>query len=327
MTKTIFGIPFDEEIFVEAWHDEPDPVRNAMIESGVLVADPIIADALRTSGNLFTIPFYKPLTGDEANYDGQTDVPVTETSGDYLSGIAYGRTKGFKARDFVADLSGADPLGAIARKIGKYWQDRYQRRVLGILDACFELTAMSTHTKTQTGGVTAEGFNTAVSEVLGMNKNMLTLVYMHSAIATELENLQLLEFWKYTDANGMQRKSNMADYNGWTVIVDDQMPSTPGTGNVVYDSYVLGAGVLRTGNARLDHPAATFRDEIKNGGEEYIITRIRECIHPNGFSFKVPTSNWTESPTDAQLFAKTNWELKYPKEAIPMVRIKTTITT
>lgn len=324
MTKLIFGIPFDDEIFIDAWHDEPDVVKNALVESGALVVDPLIQGAFANKGNLFSIPYYKGLTGDEANYDGQTDVPVTEIEGDYLSGVAYGRTKGFKARDFVADLSGADPLGAIARKVAKYWQDRYQSRVLGILNGCFDVTAMSAHTVTATE-LDLDTFNNAVTEVLGANKHTLSLVYMHSTVATQLENMQLLEFWKYNDASGMQRKSNLATYNGWIVVVDDQMPVKAETEGTTYDSYVLGDGVLRTANAKLSNSASTFRDEIKNGGEEYLITRIRESIHPNGFSFKIPTTGWTESPTDAQLFNKANWELKYPKEAIPMVRVKTTI--
>ena len=34
----------------------------------------------------------------------------------------------------------------------------------------------------------------------------------------------LLEYWKYTDANGMQRPTNMASWNGRTVLIDDDVP-------------------------------------------------------------------------------------------------------
>ena len=46
-------------------------------------------------------------------------------------------------------------------------------------------------------------------------------------------------------------------------------------------------------------------------------------IHPNGFSFTKPKSNWTESPTDAQLFATTNWNIESDPKAIPMARLIT----
>ena len=41
---------------------------------------------------------------------------------------------------------------------------------------------------------------------------------MHSQVATNLENLQLLEYLKYTDANGIQRDLTLATLNGRTVI-------------------------------------------------------------------------------------------------------------
>ena len=36
-----------------------------------------------------------------------------------------------------------------------------------------------------------------------MNKNKFGIAVMHSNVAKSLENLQVLEFWKYTDKNGI----------------------------------------------------------------------------------------------------------------------------
>ena len=30
MAEKIFGLPFNDDIFVNAWHDEPDPVKLAL---------------------------------------------------------------------------------------------------------------------------------------------------------------------------------------------------------------------------------------------------------------------------------------------------------
>lgn len=111
MAGTIFGIPFDDELFMEMWNEAPDPYLTAMIESGAVVEDPVIANRIAGSGNLYTIPFYDTLDGDDQNYDGQTDITVTEVGGGSQSGIVYGRAKGFFARNFTAELSGADPMG------------------------------------------------------------------------------------------------------------------------------------------------------------------------------------------------------------------------
>ena len=43
-----------------------------MIESGAVVEDPVIANRIaRRVVNLYTIPFYDTLDGDDQNYDGQ----------------------------------------------------------------------------------------------------------------------------------------------------------------------------------------------------------------------------------------------------------------
>ena len=47
---------------------------------------------------------------------------------------------------------------------------------------------------------------------------------MHSVVATNLENLKLLTYLKYNDADGMQRDIGLATLNGRLVLVDDSMP-------------------------------------------------------------------------------------------------------
>ena len=74
----------------------------------------------------------------------------------------------------------------------------------------------------------------------------------------------------------------------------------------------------------MEKPSEPSRDPKTNGGEDYIYTRIRETIHPYGFSFKEP-SGMGESPTDAQLFAKANWELKYDPKVVPFVAVTTQV--
>ena len=65
------------------------------------------------------------------------------------------------------------------------------------------------------------------------------------------------------------------------------------------------------------------RDALANGGEHYLITRVRESLHPNGFSYVLPSSSYTHSPTDAQLAAAANWRLVGDPKGIAMARIIT----
>ena len=222
MAGTIFGIPFDDELFVEMWNEAPDPYLTAMIESGAVVEDPLIAGQIGGRGNIYTIPFYDVLDGEDQNYDGQTDITVTEVGGGSQTGVVYGRAKGFFARNFTAELSGADPMGHIVATVARYWQKRRQKRLIGITDAVFGITGASGNAKswnekhtldlcstTGTAKVIAEtDLNDLAVQACGDHKDQFALAIMHSNVAKSLENKQLLEYWKYTDANGIQRPMN-----------------------------------------------------------------------------------------------------------------------
>lgn len=338
MPGTYLNFPFDAELFIHQWNEEPDPVKTAFLNSGVLAPDPLIAGQLASDGNLFTVPFYNILDGDEVNYNGQTDITASESTAGSQTGVAYGRAKGFTARNFVAELSGADPFGHIVSSVAKYWNKKRQKRIIGLLDGVFGITSdadWAKHTVDLSDGtvaaphkIEASTLADAATEILGDNREAFALAIMHSTVAHTLEKLEMLEFWKYTDANGIERPMNIASANGFTVIVDDGVPITAATTGesaapAKYTTYLLGRGVLRTAPGRLDVPVETARDPAKNGGQDTLYTRIREAIHPNGFSFKVPTTGWTESPTDAQLFASANWKRVFNAKAIPMAKIIT----
>ena len=343
MPGTFLGFPFDEEIFNRDWGDAPDPVKSAMIQSGALVEDAQIASMIQNDGNFYTIPFYNALSGDPDNYDGQTDINTAETSGDSQSGVVFGRAKGFTARNFVAELTGADPMGNITRNIARYWQKQDQTRLLQILAGVFAVTGASGKPKqwhdnhvVDLGSATATPYkigitdlNDLATQAMGDNKSLFSLAIMHSSVAKTLENLQVLEFWKQTDANGIQRPLAIASANGYTVIVDDGVPAVPvgGSGDnkdlIKYTTYLLGGGVIRTAPARVDVPSEVFRDPKTNGGQDTLYTRTRKTFHPNGFSFTPPSSGFSGSPTDAQLAAAANWAIKFDPKAIPMAQIIT----
>jgi len=336
--STYLNFPFDQEIFVQSWEAAPDPTKTAMIDSGALVEDAVIAGRIQNDGCLYTIPFYSVLEGEPDNYDGVTDITTAEPAGGSQTGVVYGRGKGFTARNFAAELSGADPLGHIAATVGKYWAKQRQKQLLSILEAIFGVKASSGYGKkwhekhildlTNEGAPYAIGatdLNALATQALGDNKNLFSLAIMHSDVAKTLENLQMLEFWKYTDANGIQRPTAVASVSGFTVVIDDGVPvsEADGSGNVSYTTYLLGEGAIRTARGRVDVPAEVHRDPAANGGQDTLYTRIRETIHPNGFSFTVPGADWSNSPSDAQLADSNNWSIAFDPKAIPIAKLVT----
>lgn len=330
MPGTIFGYPFDEELFLQMWTEVPDTRKDAMIQSGALVNDGYIRQLIANDGNFYTIPFYNLLNAVPFNYDGQTDITVTETTGTHQSGVVWGRAQAFGQRDFTAELSGSDPIGHITQKYAKYWMNEKQKILLQILAGIFATTDTSanatqfkaTHTLDTGAPVSITDGNRLMTMSLGDNKDQYSLAIMHSLVAERLENLQVLEFWTNTLANGLQMRSRIANWDGLIAIIDDGVPFDTGTGKAT--TYLFSNGALRTAPGRVDHPVAVERDELLHGGTEHIVTRVRETYHPNGFSYKIPGTGWTQSPTDAQLASGDNWSVVFDPKAIGIAQLITT---
>lgn len=334
------GYPFDPELFNLNWKAAEDPVKLALLDSGAMVASAEIERLISTGSDFYTLPFYKTIGGDPVNYDGATNITATEADAGSQSGIVYGRAKAWTARDFIFDYnSGADPMQQITSQVARYWNKQQQTRLIQILSAIFEVTATGefaswgAHTKNlaaASGTVSDENkigettVNDAVVDAVGDNADIFSLAVMHSKIANRLANLQLLNYRKYTDAKGIERTLRIADVNGLTVLVDDGVPVTDSAvaGEKEYTTFVLGRGAILTAPAPVKQPSEVQRDAATHGGQDTLYTRIRETIHPNGFSFKKP-SGYTASPTDAQLGSKSNWSIVGNPKCIPIARIIT----
>lgn len=330
MPGTFLGYPFDEELFLMQWQAAQDPTRLALLNSGAIQNNATIQSMIANGSNLYTIPFYDILGGEPDNYDGQTDITTTEPTGKSQSGVVYGRAHGWLERDFVRDFnSGANPMQQIVSQVDRYWNKKRQGTVLDILSGVFGTTDNTggylAKWKQHTVDVSAVGdgvmtettMGDAAQAAVGDNADIFSLCWMHSKVAQNLANLQLLTFRKYTDANGIERQLKIADYNGKTVIVDDACPFDAESGK--YTTYALGMGAIQYAKAPVDKPTEVTRDAKKNGGQTELITRLRETYHPNGFSYKLPVG--CISPTNAQLGAAANWLIAVDPKLIPLVKI------
>ncbi len=137
-------------------------------------------------------------------------------------------------------------MSNVAKQVAEYWDGIDQDTLLSILDGIFSMTGASNlkfvngHTHNITAETTATKqvvsattLNTAIQKASGDKKARFTISIMHSAIATNLENLKLLAYMTYTDAQGIERQLELATWNGRTVIIDDAMP-TEDVEDVIY---------------------------------------------------------------------------------------------
>ena len=221
-----YTIPFDEEIFAAYLQNEPDLVTDAMIQSGIMVEDPFIASLIQGGGNVYTIPFYSNLAdSSDNNYDGKTDITLDTMGASHQTGVVYGRAHGWFADDFVADFTAANPMAAIAARVNKYWMNKKQARTIGMVDAVLSKSAMAanTVTKSTVGGTS---LSDATQEIWGEHKRSVGLAIMHSAVAQTYEDLQRVEYLKYTDPNGVTRALQIFEINGIATIIDNGVPKS-----------------------------------------------------------------------------------------------------
>ena len=327
--------------------------RNELLKSGAIVQKQEYAYKFpdQVGGNYATIPIKARIGGDPDNYDGNTDIKADSRATYTHSRIVVGRAHGWVEKDFSSDITGENFMPA-AQEIAEYWDDVDQKTILSILKGIFSMTGaknlefVNGHTYDISGEAVDNKFNettlnNAIQKALGDNKAKFSLAIMHSQIATNLENLKLLAYMKYTDAKGIERDLTLATLNGRAVLIDDNMPveqvAASGSGDSAtpaytkYTTYVFGAGAIEYTDCGAETPYEMSRDAAKNGGQTTLYSRQRKIFSPYGISFKEPSFI---SPTNEQLENGANWEIAnsnepsnkkeyFPIKAIPIARIIT----
>ena len=334
VTGTFGGFYFDPDVFTD-YIQEVDPVHTSIINSGVLRVSPEISAVLTDKNNVFTVPNYTPLTGDAKNYDGEIDNTPVEVAAAKQTGMAFRRMAAWKDQDFTRELTGADPLGDVARKVAYYQQKNNQKDLLSIIDGVLSVDAMSSHVKditarkgsssaatpTAENRLSADTFLDAAQEALGDNFDDLTMVAMHSRVYTNLLKLQLVNNIATTpDAYSRGVQFGLL-LNKYLVMVDDSLTTGTKDGAATYTTYLLGEGSIATArNVRIDRPNYVNYDPESKGGVNKLYTKWGMAMHPLGMSLDV-SKIAKNSPTRVELGTKANWTKVWDAKNIKLAKI------
>ena len=285
----------------------------------------------QVGGNIIVTPIAGLLNGDADNYDGLTDIKTDSTDTFYQKRVVIGRAHSWTEKDFVFDITGGyDPMRTVANQLLDWWADLKQDELLAILEGVFSMSGTENKKFVDAHTYEADVFkattlNTALQKALGANKANFALAIMNSAVATQLENLNLIQFGTYTNPQGLQADLALATINGRPIIIDDSLPVVDDK----YTTYVFGNGAIEYTEAGAKVPYEVDRDPMKNGGQDSLYTRDRFCFAPRGISF-TESSMASLSPTRAELKNGKNWEVVknadgevFPLNQIPISRIIT----
>lgn len=333
----------------------PNVTKNELAKSGAVGTNQNAHDALANQTGSFyaRVPYFGRIDGSTSqNNDGGTDITSTNTTTYEQGFVVASRMDGWTEKSFSKNITaGVDFMDNVAAQIADYKMDVRQAMLLAILKGVFSMSTTGStvaakaakefldkhvYNITANAGddalVGAATLNKAIQKAGGDNKNIFKLVIMHSEVATNLENMKLLKYMTYTDADGIERELALATWNGRTVLVDDNMPTedVAKAGDVeaytAYTTYVLGEGAIILDDIGDAVPYEMSRDPKTNGGQDTLYVRDRYICGVDGISFeKPPTITASASNTDLETGA--NWNIindgtkAIPHKAIAIAKI------
>lgn len=296
---------WNDKVFQKYLRKAESSKENALIKSNIFdEKNNAMARLLdeNVGGNYIVEPIKGVLNGDVQNYDGVESLTATSRDTFEQGKIIVGRMKAWEEKDFSTDISGEDYM-PMAQEVREYYDGVNQDDLLAIFEGIFAMTDegskefVEKHTL-EADKLGATTINKAITKACGAKKNKFKMVFANSVAIEPLEELQLIDFLKYTDAQGITRDLTIGQYNGKLIVVDDAVPA-----DVVY---IVGEKFIEHDNVGAKVPSELVRDAMTNGGKDILATRERNLYAPKYISF-TKASMKSNSPKIDELKNGANW--------------------
>lgn len=311
--------------------------RTAFFESGILTNNSDMSTLLASPSNTFTIPWWVDLDASiEPNYsnDVYTDiaVPLSVTSASMQARAAY-LNEGWNAMNLVKNITNQDPLEFVASRLTNYWQRVAQRRAIATTIGIYNDNVASNggDMVIDAGGTINAAAIIRAKATMGDYSGQLgglSVIAMHSAVQTELQILNLIDFTPLAD-----QIPEFGRFQGMRVVVDDSMPVIGTGADARYLSVIFGPGAIGYAEEQDEDDMEYDREPARGngGGAETLWTRRNFVLHPLGYSFLSATITGTPGTTRpvsanwADLALATNWERKFDRKQVPLAFVTSTV--
>ena len=295
--------------------------KNPLFQAGLVEADPDFAAAIARNGGTthqtVTVPNIGDLEGDAQDLVDSSPIESRKLSTVAEVLPAIGKAQAFAFYDSTADLTGADPARRIAGRLGDYWARQNKRFVLSTLKGAFGVSGMTDNILDVSGEVDpvlSNDYIQAAFQLLGDNKDRLTTILCHSAVALRMKNIGTSEYVQ----NQKDGEMRISAYQGKRILEDDTLaPSAQG----VYPIYILGPGALVMNALPCENEYGTEREEKYSRTTVY--ARKRYVVGPRGLAYTVPNERAVAAngATSAELETAANWSLAWEPKRIPLVKL------
>lgn len=270
--------------------------KSRLVQSGILARAESIDNFLAGAGLTAHMPSFKDLDNDSENVStdqsGTSSPNKIGTAQEII--VRLSRNNSWSSYDLVQALIGADPMEAIASRVGAYWTRRLQAAFVATMRGVYADNAAApvgtehvqndmTHDVSGASFVdgvtnfTAEAF---IDATLTMGDSMgdLAGIVVHSVVYARMQKNNLIDF--IPDSEG---KVNIPVFLGREVVVDDGVPFTGG----VFESWLFARGACRLGMGSPSVPTEVDRNPAtgNGGGSETLYNRVELCIHPVGHAY------------------------------------------
>lgn len=296
--------------------------KSELYQSGIITDLTSVIDA-EIEGKTVNMPFFNDLDASDAEQvlDDTTDLTVGHMTTGQDVAVKLLRGKAFGSSDLAADLSGADPIDAIANRFADWWNKRMQTALLSTLAGAMGCASMSDNVNdisALTGGAEFFDADSFIDSafLLGDEQGGLNAVAVHSLTLKAMVKADLIDF--VPDSQG---KLTIPTYLGKSVIVDDSMPVTGNGTDRVFTTYIFGPGAIGYGEKSPKVPVEVERQALKGMGQEYIVNRRQWVMHPRGIKWLGGTQAGV-TPSNAELATTTNWQRVYDAKIVRIVAFK-----
>ena len=291
--------------------------KSRILTSGIAIANPKLNELVTAGGTTMQMPYWKDLTGADEVLSDQTPLTPGKIGADKDVACLLLRGRAWGANELAGALAGDDPMAAIADRVADYWARREQATLVSVLTGAFAAASMSNHTLDKSaaaGGIDGPMVLDA-KQLLGDSADQLQAIMMHSAVFTELQKQNLIQYTTTSDG-----KIAFPTYLGYQIITDDGMPVDTSGQTPIYTTYLFAKGAIGRGEGTPVSLTPTETDRDSLAGEDFLINRRAFVLHPMGVKWKGTPAGVT--PTNAELAVGTNWERVYEDKNIGLVAIK-----
>jgi hypothetical protein len=296
--------------------------KSELFQSGIITDLSSVIDA-EIEGKTVNMPFFNDLDASDAEQvlDDNSDLTVSKISTGQDVAVKLLRGKAFGSTDLAADLSGADPIDAIANRFADWWNKRMQTALLSALAGAMGAASMAANVNdisALTGGAQYFDADSFIDSafLLGDEQGGLTGVAVHSLTLKEMVKADLIDY--IPDSQG---KLTIPTYLGKSVIVDDGMPVSGAGATRIFTTYIFGPGAIGYGERSPKVPVEVERQALKGMGQEYIVNRRQWVMHPRGVKWLGGTQAGV-TPANSELATATNWQRVYDPKIVRIVAFK-----